>query len=239
MSDYGLLTKNKNGGTQIDSTYRNLSLDESNTSESILFNNINGASVALTASPLVPLVAIRPSATRYVAIKGYHKTGSNFDAFLVHSEYHPWPFSAIDIDWKSYRENRNASGEDYGLLVYNASGELCFDNGLDYLKIREVHSITLNSPIYNNYLALVLDKKTITHSNYSNPYYILSRSTYWTITDPGGSGPPPHSIAMLTVGVKKVSSTSVSVGWFITHTGGFIYRVNGGFNPTIKLLVCE
>jgi len=237
MSDYGLLTKNKNGGTQIDSTYRNLSLDESDTSESILFNNINGASVALTASPLVPLVAIRPSATRYVAIKGYHKTGSNFDAFLVHSEYHPWPFSAIDIDWKSYRENRNASGEDYGLLVYNASGELCFDNGLDYLKIREVHSITLNSPIYNNYLALVLDKKTITHSNYSNPYYILSRSTYWTITDPGG--PPPYNLALLTIGVKKVSSTSVSVGWFITHTGGFIYRVYGGINPTVKLLVCE
>ena len=237
MSDYGLLTKNKNGGTQIDSTYRNLSLDESNTSESILFNNINGASVALTASPLVPLVAIRPSATRYVAIKGYHKTGSNFDAFLVHSEYHPWPFSAIDIDWKSYRENRNASGEDYGLLVYNASGELCFDNGLDYLKIREVHSITLNSPIYNNYLALVLDKKTITHSNYSNPYYILSRSTYWTITDP--CYPPPYNLALLTIGVKKVSSTSVSVGWFITHTGGFIYRVYGGINPTVKLLVCE
>ena len=237
MSDYGLLVKNDSEDIQIDSTYRNLSLDESDTSESILFDNTNGISVALTASSLVPLIAIRPSTTRYVALKGYHKTGSNFDAFLMHPESHDWPYSAIYIDWKSYRENRSASGEDYGLLVYNASGGLCFDSGLEYLKIREVHSITLGDPHFDAYNNLVLDNETITHSNYSNPYYVLSRNTYWTITNPGP--PPLFNVALLTVGVKKVSSSSVRVGWFITHTGGFLARVYGGINPTVKLLVCE
>jgi len=236
---YGLVTKNDSGETQIDSTYRNLSLDESGSNVAITCDSYgNPTSVSLTGSSLVPLIAIRPPTDRYAAVKCYHKTSSNFDAFLVHPELDAWPYSAMYIDWKSYRENRVASGEDYGLLVYNSDGDLCFDSGKSYLKIREVHSVTLDDPTLDGYDP-VLDSEVITHSSYSNPYYILSRNSYWEL----GFGPtgstPPYFAMLFSIGVKKVSSTSVNVGWFQVYGAGYNARIGGGFNPTIKLLVCE
>lgn len=235
MADYGLSVKNNNSEIQIDSTYRNLSLDESGAGITITNNNNTSSyytRVALIASSLVPLILIRPNTDDFLAIGAYHKTGAIFDGVdmvTVRSQ-------STVIDWKSYRENRVASGENYGLLVYNPSGGLCFDSGKSYFKIHSVHTINLGAPSdSNNDYGPYTD---ITHAGISNPYYILSPSSFWLL-----AAPPPQvgALRVYLIGIKKLTSTSVRVGWFarFANVCPVDYSLNDGNNPTMKLIVCD
>lgn len=235
MADYGLLVKNNNSEIQIDSTYRNLSLDESDTGITITNNN-NVSSyytrIALTGSSLVPIILIRPNTDDFVVIGAYHKTGANFDGVDMVTMQN----QSTVIDWKSYRENRVTSGENYGLLVYNSSGDLCFDSGKNYFKIHSVHSITLANPTDRE--QDLGPYEDITHAAISNPYYILSPSSFWLLAD----APPQISpLRAYLMGIKKLTSTSVRVGWFarFTHESPVDYTINDGNNPTMKLIVCD
>lgn len=226
MPDYGLIVKNNNEEIQIDSTYRNLSLDQSDTS------TISAATkIAITASLLVPLCLVRPNTDRFIAVRSYSKTGSNFDGINILTEYD----QSTSIGWQVYRENRTASGENYGLLVYNSSGELCFDSGKNYFKIFSVHTITLTGGPYG----ALGDYEDISHAGISNPYYILSPSSYWVVAVQGA----PGRLYVSSIGIKKLTSTSVRVGWFSWINVATPYPGPGdpiaeGLNPTMKLIVC-
>jgi len=235
MSDYGLLVKNNIGGIQIDSTYRNLSLDEFGTGVTVTNNNNVDSywtRIAITASPLVPIILVQPNTDYFITVPAYHKTGSNFDgADMVTVATH-----STSIGWKSYRENRVASGDNYGLLVYNPGEDLCFDSGKNYFKIHSVHSITIGAPSdrYSDYGPY----EDISHSGISDPYYILSPSSFWLLAD----DPPIVSpLRAYYIGIKKLTSTSVRVGWFArTILGSPVdYTINDGNNPTMKLIVCD
>lgn len=237
MSEYGIIVKNNSLETLIDSTYRNLSLDESGSSVSISNDNTSGGSytrVSITASSLVPLVLTRPSTDYFVAIRNYYKSGSNFAGIDFVTERS----QTTSIDWRSYRENRTASGVGYGLLVYNSSGDLCFDSGKSYFKIGSITtSISLSSPPAGYTGGAYMD---ITHSGFSNPYYILSPSSYWL----RGEYNPyigVTNIALWLIGIKKLSSTSVRVGWFCFGSYGIRGDVhsNAGNNPSMTLVVCD
>ena len=237
MSDYGLVVKNNNSEIQVDSTYRNLSLDEEDDLVTITNNYQSEPTsydtvVSIVNSALTPIILMRPDTDYYVAISSYYKSGSLFTGFGVNTQAAE-PFNTpitTDIDWKSYRENRVASGDDYGLLVYNPSGFLCFDSGKNYFKIHSVNTINL----------AVGDSTTITHSGISDPFYILSPSAYWVFSIPlGGS---EHVVIFNRIGIKKISSTSVSVGWFAFgryEVNQQNLNVNEGINPTMKLIVCD
>lgn len=232
MADYGLLIKNNNSEIQIDSTYRNLSLDESDTSVSIINNNTGAGyhtRITLASSALIPLVLTRPNTDRFVTVRNYYKSGSNFAGADIVTERN----QSTTIDWKSYRENRVASGESYGLLVYNSAGDLCFDAGKNYFKIHSVHTgISLNSPpqevAYGDY-------QDITHAGISNPYYILSPCSYWMRTYGG-----PYEANLWLIGLKQISSTVIRVGWFVFgHVGPLSPGIDEGNNPLMTLIVCD
>jgi len=241
MSDYGLKTINSDGGIQIDSIYRNLSLDESGDTETITNGNYVFSSyytcVSLTSSTLVPLILMRPNTDRFISVKNYHKTNDNFDRVDIITEANSDSAISTEIDWRSYRENRTVSEESYGLLVYNANGDLCFDSGKRYFKIHSVHSIALDSPVdgdieYGDY-------EDITHSGISNPFYLLSPASIY-VTFVFFNPPNYYYNAFWSIGMKKLTSTSVRVGWFrhrLIATGGAYSAV--GVNPTMKLLVCD
>jgi len=237
---YGLKTKNNNGAIQIDSTYRNLSLDESGAG--ITVTNDNGSPtyyttlITIASSPLVPLMLIRPNTDRFLSVRSYQQTGNNFSGINLMTEASLSGSISTTIDWKNYRENRTASGESYGLLVYNDSGKLCFDSGKSYFKIHSVSTINLGVPSVTT--GPYID---ITHSGISNPFYILTPSSFYVTPRPISTIPPRvFQQYNWTVGVKKLTSTSVRVGWFTYFTvllgGGFVAE---GYNPTLKLLVCE
>ena len=236
MSDYGLILKNNSGEIQIDSTYRNLSLDESGDSETISNDNTQSGfytGVSITSSPLVPLILIRPDTDRFVAIGNYSKSSDNFTGVDFVTE----AGTSTDIDWKSYRENREASGDTYGMLVYNSSGQLCFDSGKSYFKIKSITTgIELDDPSPG--FGLVSDYQDITHSGISDPYYIVSPSAFWLITWQHASN--QSGLQLYLIGIKKLTSTSVRVGWFPYRAGvmGGMQGFNQGSNPTMKLLVC-
>lgn len=240
MADYGLLVKNNSGGIQIDSKYRNLSLDQSGTSETISNNNTSEGvytRIALTASSLIPIVLVKPNTDYFVCVRNYYKSGANYAGVDLVTEQS----KSTTIDWGSYRENRTASGETYGLKVFNSSGDLCFDSGKNYFKIFSVHSISLSAP--SGFLSHLGPYTDITHSGISNPYYLLSPSSFWIMTAPTGRPTPPRGFhRYLLIGMKKLSSTSVRVGWFtFGWLGlGFAPGANSeGNNPAMKLLVCK
>lgn len=244
MSDYGLLVKNTTGDVQIDSLYRNLSYDESGTSATI--TNATGVggvyftTVSITNSSLVPLILIKPDDDHFVAIKQYRKSGTNFINFDMWTECTDAGTVTTDVDWKCYRENRTASGDNYGLLVYNPDGEVCFDSGKSYFKVHSIHTIDLTSPAVGD--RQPGDSETVTHSGISNPYYIITPTAYFnTLTEVTAT---TFRQIYWNIGVKRVSSTSVEVGWYsfydnVYSPGVIPPEFAKGLNPTMKLVVCD
>nr|MBC8360950.1 hypothetical protein [Candidatus Desulfatibia profunda] len=250
MSDYGLIVKNLSEEIQIDSIYRNLSLSQSGASETISnnWNELDPAAgdywtrIALTSSALPPLVLLRPDTDNFVAVMAFVQSGSNYVNVDIITEYDNGPTT---IDWQCYRQNLSGSGINYGILVYNSAGALCFDSGLQYFKIHSIHSISLDTPpVLPGALPTPSygDYEDISHAGISNPYYILSPGSQWMHAT---TGEPPYvpSTAMLwKIGVKKLTSTSVRVGWFaylFDQSDSIADTVNAGYNPTMKLIVCE
>jgi hypothetical protein len=233
MPDYGLLVKNTSNEIQIDSIYRNLSLEQ--VANGVTISNGNSAAscytrVALTSSPLTPIFLIQPNTDDFVAVRNYYKSGSNFEGVDIYTKYN----QSTIINWKSYRENRIPSGDIYGLLVYNSSGQLCFDSGKKYFKIFSVHTINLSAPsTFGDG-----DYEDITHAGISNPFYLLSPNSFYTYAI---WNDPQHLfyIEHFTIGLKKLTSTSVRVGWFpFGHYSLPGTPSNQGLNPTMKLIVC-
>jgi hypothetical protein len=234
MSDYGLKTINGSSGIQIDSVYRNLSLDDYDTSEVII--NSNGTTtyytrVSVNSSPLVPLIAIKPNTDDFVVCKNVVKSSSNFVSIDFVTQYS----QSTTIGWKCYRQNRVASEEDYGLKIFNSNEELCFDSGLKYLKIDTVHSLgSFGIPSYED----------VSHNDISNPYYILSGNYFWRTIQTNTSEPPFEiEMKLYYVGLKRLSSTSVRVGWFpffrIMTLSDHSVTYSNGVNSSGKLLICE
>lgn len=229
MSDYGLITKNDSGDVQIDSKYRNLSLHQSGTKT---VSNVNGtwSTISLTSSTLVPLIAIKPNTDDFVSVLGVGKTSSNYDKFYMITQ----PYCSTSVAWRSYRENPSPSNETYGLRVYNSNEELCFDSGLEYLKIYAVEVFS-NFPLPDDETPYV----DVSHPGISDPYYILSGSGFYyqEVTDDYGS-----SWIWWTLTMMKLSSTSVRIGWsnikqLEEPSGDNI--LEGYMSTPLKLVICK
>ncbi len=230
---YGLRVKNSNGEIQIDGAYRNLCMAQSGSSVAVANDNTAGGyytSIGIANSPSVPLIVMQPDTDRYCYIFGYNKSGSDFVSFNAVTEF----VQSTLINYKVLRASVSA-GAPYGLKVFDPSSNLVFDSNQSYLKILSVSTgITLGDPSYGTY-----PSTTINHGNISDPFYILSPSGYWTIF---------RSFTTFTyrvdlrIGIKKLSSTSVSVGWFIhrffTYPGN-LGNLSEGYNPSMKLILCD
>ena len=232
MSNYGLLVRNADHEIQIDSTYRNLSLDQEGATTLHRSNSETGYyhKLYINSSHLVPVFLMQPPSNGFVALRSYHKNNNNFDRIDIAPEK-----DGLLIDWQCYRENRTPSNETYGFRVFNPNHNLCFDSGKHYFKIHSVHSLTLE-PAYNQ----SLHYKDISHPDISNPYYILTPSSFCYEVWPVGSTGYSNAFYYL-MGLKKLSSTSVRVGWFLFLTETWLAYTVKQFcvNNTVKLIVCR
>ena len=222
MADYGLKVITPSDEIQIDSLYRNLCRDQEGT------NTITDTKISITSSPLPPLILVQPGTDFFVAVRSYSKTGDNYTAFEVITEYN----QSTIINWKCCRETPNVSGETYGLRVYNPGGNLVFDSGERYFKVRSVHTFNVEDPSWTT-----LPYVDISHPDTSNPFYILSPGSFCILTDVRPEG---YIADYGMIGLKKLSATSVRVGWF--SLGEEITSVLmdlSVYNPQQKLTVCE
>ena len=237
MSDYGLIVKTPSGGIQIDSTYRNYCRQSEGTSAISNDNTSTGyfTIINITASPLVPLMLIRPNTDYFVVIKTYQKTGDNYDGIAIVTEENV----STTIDWKLYRETYETSLENYGFRVWNPNSKLVFDSGKSYFKIHAVESITLANPDPNNPPYPYID---IVHADISDPFYILSPGSCYVETT---GTDPEREVSYLdysAIGMKKLSATSIRIGWFMAYAwviGTADPITPGVWNPTQKLIICK
>ncbi len=238
MSDYGLRVIGSSGQIQIDSYYRNLSITQSGSSASVSNDGTSTGyytSISITSNSLLPLILLQPSTDYYVNVLGYSKTSSNYSSFEVTTEKN----ESTSINWKCCRESSSSSSSFYGMNIYNSSGDLCFTSELTYFKILDVQSFTLDDPTNLS----SLDSTTITHSSYSNPYYIIDKHGGGTIISYNAQQNVTYK-AMIHIGVKKVSSTQAQVGWFVVvteaHSGTpYSSETDEHYNPTMHLIICD
>lgn len=228
---HGLRVKNSAGELQIDSIYCNLAFGEGGTvaiAENYNWGYMTPTLISITSSPLIPLILVRPPTDRFITVYDYKQSGSNFTGFQMLPEFMS---GGCNVDWRCYRETpSNPTG--YGFRVKDASGKMIFSSSLNYFKIFSVHSISLAQPDPN----VGYGYEDITHSGISNPYYILSRNGWMLCT----IGEPPYiEIREAKIGIKKLSSTSVRVGWFDFLQGDFGSSEYAYWNPAVKLIVCQ
>ena len=218
---YGIRLKNTDGVVIINEKYGNYMKHAEGEDT---FTNTLTKTIDNTIIP--PVILIQPSSDHPCALASVHKTDSNYDGFFIRTYLN----KQITIKWKVYIPHKGVSGEDYGLRIKDDLGNLVFDSGHSYFKIREVHNVTFDSEAH------YID---ISHPNYSNPYYILNAGLVgiqWL------AGYPSGTVYYMRVGIQKLSSTSVRLATFI------VFKGNGGSQPTqtlyfgnfnAKLVVCE
>ena len=190
-------------------------------------------SLSITSSTRVPLIACKADTSYYTTVYNYGiTTGNKFDTIMLGTE----ASQSCSIDYVVFRESDNILTNPYGLRVFNPSGDICFDSGNSYLKIHSSHNISLSTPTAGAYYS-----STISHTAVSDPYYILvTTNVHYAVL---GYIPNPgiSTLGYKFVGIKTLSSTSVSVGWFLA--GWFQVPIlpptERGFNTTVTLLVCD
>jgi len=103
----------------------------------------------------------------------------------------------------------NMPKPDYGMMVYDAAGNVIYNSNCKILKINEILEVDINSlPV------------TLSHSSV-NPYYIVPfMSKVWH--SKGHFNPKKniieYSIKYYTIGIKKISPTQISANWFFCNS---------------------
>lgn len=232
MVDYGLITKNDDGGTQIDSTFQNFTLQEQKSATINISHDVYHYHVAETIpiipSTIPPLVAIRTFSNRLIALLGYTMQENIYNGIKVTSGpwYNSWnyqtPKPATQFDYIVGRGITSTPSGGYGLSVWASDGRICFHSDYKYLKILSSHSFELPTPnpYTGNYPYV-----DIYHPNIYNPYYILTPNWAGLGTAEYTGGPPPNhfaAIVQMTVGLRSLSSESVRIQSF--EFGGFWRR---------------
>ena len=123
--------------------------------------------------------------------------------------------------------------------MWNLDNELVFDSGKSYFKIHAVESITLANPDPNNLPYPYVD---IVHADISDPFYILSPGSCYVATTSILPEKGTSLISYFVIGMKKLSATSIRIGWFTDYTqsiGTTDPITPGGWNPTQKLIICK
>ena len=216
MADYGLITKNDYGGTQIDSLFQNFILQQER-SVTLTFGSLESgeyvASVSIPSSTIPPFIGIRPSTDYYVSILGYTMHNGYYDGMLIVGGDRTVSSSgsySTNISYIVGRVIASSPSESYGMVVYNSDGKICFHSGYKYLKILSIHSFTI--PQYQE--PGVYPYIDVYHQGIYNPYYVLMPNVIGVDTVEYTGGPPPNdfsAIVKYSVGIKKLSSEHVLV----------------------------
>lgn len=161
---YGFRAINDNNEVQIDGTYTNHLIVESGTYTQPAFSS--GLSVAdITFSNTYtypPIIFTRQS--YYLSLLSLKQSGSNYTGFRTISDTGSTGFS---VDWYACVPSEAESLDAWGIKVWNASSEIVFDSGRNYMKIKD--AVTFTTPSSSGASTTVN-----TVSGISNPYICLS-----------------------------------------------------------------
>jgi hypothetical protein len=204
MTEYGLKIKNKTLDYQIDGNLKNYLYDE----------GANGVSLALVGAGLYftfdrpcsepPVILIRPSNSFGFLGCNYNATTKKYEGF--------WAVGTGTMDYRVFKAGEVYSDEsdEMGLRVYNSKKEKVFSTLHSPFNISEVKSCTIGS--------------TYTHSQISNPFYLMYPVQIKIETLERMDTPPYLYLLRNSESVvTKQSATSFSLDWLVT--------VNGYYNP--------
>ena len=195
--EYGLKIYNDDLILIIDSTYTNWALWEHGESvNTVDQGGYHDKTITFsTVSSQPPLIAIKPDTDDYLGLGYYTKSGANYSGFNMVSED-----KVVTFDWQAFIPRTDASGETYGLKVYDSTQTLVFDSGHVPMVISDVDTA---SPAYNTV-------STITYPSDANAYHIMSPWGRWqTIGEWNGS---TSTIRNYLAMFKSLGSTTVSFG---------------------------
>lgn len=123
----GIQIINTSGTTLIDENYSNLAM-RTKGSTSTVGGSLGRVTVAMSGmnSPMIALTS-----DRYMGVKSML---SSLASFVVQGpQAGSWPFEYFVFD------KPLASGQTYGLMIYDAAGNLCFDSGNKYARVVDIY----------------------------------------------------------------------------------------------------
>lgn len=238
--DYGIIVNSPTGNIQIDSTFKNVVLKQN-------YNNVGLGSWQIfnfaSQSTTPPLLGMVPATDYYTSFAGLKKVDNNYVGLAI------------------FRENKSASGYigilecgqlpntplhgKYGIEVYNANGDVCFNSEANYLKVFTRLRIDLPGLYLPHFYYSTSEGSMyveIEHAGISNPFYILSPcwSTVATVRREIIDNIGVHYNRCLSLGLRKISSTKVRVSFFVWQPYTWSnYWINPTHVPSsCDLLIC-
>ena len=193
----------------------------------------------------IKAMAIRPNSTYYSAFKPkrglYHpemadamwdipyEDGGFLDACIISEgpyDLFSYPFlypETVEYIAYSYDPLQNPP-KGFGLEIYDDEGDVVFNSGVNFLKIREVKLVDISDSYYYIYggqgwMTIGFNPVTVTHDTV-NPYYLM---TICGERLQGSQKVWSNSLWVrnyFTLGIKRISSTSCSIGWIRYYYGG-------------------
>jgi len=207
MADFGFIAKNSSGGVQIDSTYKNFTV-QANSRES--FSTISAPSqfiVDFTDISDTPVFAFKPILETYLAAWRWVKSGSEYSGVEMLAQKD----KSGAFDWVIFTEEPANAMPDFGLVVKNAAGDVVFSSDERYFKIESVTSLSFDYTSYQDVTGIDAD----------NNYFILVPHLPWIET-----------ATIYWPGIKKISSSSLRVKHFSSGTGTGPY-LDGTYTGTL------
>ena len=221
MPDYGLKILNVNSEIQIDGSFVNYCLRDSANNQSIGGTATTVSHNFTVATPYPPVVLIKPLQNIGVCLTQLNYSSPNYTGFRVGGA------ANATYSYRVFYPSGAKSSEDYGLRVYNADEKLVFDSGYAPFRIINVISATHGT--------------TYSHgATDSKVWYIITPLQMQYVCIWPGPPAPPMPILGFISGVKRVSSTQVTVDFMSFGKVGLARGIGGANTGTVsKLIVCE
>lgn len=206
---YGLEIHNDDGDIVIDSVFQNHTKAEFGSSAGNVTLTFSGT-YAFTRNPLFWM---RSTAGYAGFVRWVLDGSSNVTGVVVACS------GGAAFSWVLTAAPSGVGSDSYGLRVYTAAGDVCFDSGLNYIRIVDVLTFT--------------GVAIKTHAAATNAFYCVSSGYQARAAQVSGS-----TSIVYTVGYKNLSTTSV--GNFPTPVQTFLGVLNGGPQPSsVSLLVAD
>lgn len=206
MSDYGIIIKNANNRIQIDSAFKNHSYYTHGSGT--IYANAQTELGGFTSIADPPLTCFKLT-NDYIAIQGYRKNGADYDRIRFLTT------ASQTVNWLMYRKTQPQTppANSYGMMVYDSNSELVFSS-LDtgFVNIANIH--VTGSPGIGNITPVpdTSDYTDVVVEDADNNYFQLNAADYGIQLH--GDDKRYNSI----LGIKKISSTVVRIGWVLLST---------------------
>jgi len=215
---FGFQIQNSSGDVVIDADYQNHTVAETGSFTAASPGNVaNTITFANSYAPgRQPMLFARCTGD-FVGFYAWVFTGSNVTGATVYTRA-----GGSTVDWKLLATPTGASSDTFGARIYDGSGNLVFDAGLNYLNLVDAVSFTASGPDQN-----------VTHASATTPFYCISAGKIVAAAQTSGAPTSGFFIG----GYKAINGTTVAQGVQI------ISEINGltGFplspsSPTILVM---